>query len=205
MSTLDHLQKLPVEVIQRFLDLRDAQACGLTEPIADYILQVNFASNLHKKYASIIECAKKLRQEYPSLSLPACRQRVYDAINYFNSDCTVTSEAWNNYFADQMMLLRDVNLTAHNFIEARRCMQEARKYRIEASSTVIDPRLKEFKPQLVSPDLEIDRMGIKKSGLLTAYRKALDIIKGRDIPETEKTRLIKEVEQELNIEDAATE
>jgi Fe-S cluster biosynthesis and repair protein YggX len=168
-------------------------------------LQVNFASNLQKKYASIAECARKLRQEYPSLSLPACRQRVYDAINYFNSDCTVTSEAWNNYFADQMMLLRDVNLTAHNFIEARRCMQEARKYRIEASSAVIDPRLKEFKPQLVSPDLEIDRMGIKKNGLLTAYRKALEIIKNRDIPETEKTRLIKEVEQELNIEDATTE
>ena len=45
-------------------------------------------------------------------------------------------------------------------------------------------------------------MGIKKQGLLGAYKKAIDIIKGRDIPEAEKQRLIGEVERELNIEDA---
>ena len=66
----------------------------------------------------------------------------------------------------------------------------------------INPDLKKFKQQLVSPDLEITRMGIKKQGLLGAYKKAIDIIKGRDIPETEKQRLIGEVERELNIEDA---
>ena len=204
MSSLEQLQKVPVGIIQRFLDIRDAGACGLPVPLAEYVLQVNFASNLHKKHASISECARKLRQEYPALSIHTCRQRVQDAINYFNSDCTVTSEAWNNYFADQMMLLRDVNLVAHNFMEARRCMQEARKYRLEAAETTIDNRLKEFKPQIVSPEVDIERMGVKKSGLLTAYRKAIDIIKGRDIPETEKARLVREVEQELNIEDAET-
>ena len=81
-------------------------------------------------------------------------------------------------------------------------MQESRKYRIAASESAINPDLKKFKQQLVSPDLEITRMGIKKQGLLGAYKKAIDIIKGRDIPETEKQRLIGEVERELNIEDA---
>ena len=80
-------------------------------------------------------------------------------------------------------------------------MQEARKYRIEASSNIIDPRLKEFKQQLVSPDLEIERMGVKKQGLLKAYEKAKEIINSRDIPEHEKRRLIEEVERELNVQD----
>lgn len=200
--SLPQLQKLSVELVQRFLDVRDAQSCGIAPALADYILQVNFASNLHKKYASITECAKKLQKEYTELSIHTCRQRIYDAINYFNCDSNVTSEAWNNYFADQMLSLRDVNLIAHNFKEARLCMQEARKYRIEASSNIIDPRLKEFKPQLVSPDLEIQRMGIKKEGLLSAYNKAKDIIMKRDIPDSEKNRLVGEVERELNISDA---
>ena len=117
----------------------------------------------------------------------------------------MTSEAWNNYFADQMMLLRDVNLIAHNFKEARLCMQEARKYRIEASSNIIDPRLKEFKPQIVSPDLEIQRMGVKGQGLLKAYNQAKEIIMKRDIPESEKKRLVEEVERELNISEAEYE
>lgn len=203
--SLPQLQKLSVEVVQRFLDVRDAKACGIAPALADYILQVNFASNLHKKYASITECAKKLQQEYRDLSIHTCRQRIYDAINYFNCDCNVTSEAWNNYFADQMMSLRDVNLVAHNFKEARLCMQEARKYRNEASSNIIDPRLKEFKPQIVSPDLEIQRMGVKGQGLLKAYDKAKEIIMKRDIPESEKKRLVDEVGRELNISEAEYE
>lgn len=203
--SLPQLQKLSVEVVQRFLEVRDAKSCGIAPALADYILQVNFASNLHKKYASITECARKLQQEYPDLSIHTCRQRIYDAVNYFNCDCNVTSEAWNNYFADQMMLLRDVNLIAHNFKEARLCMQEARKYRIEASSNIIDPRLKEFKPQIVSPDLEIQRMGVKGQGLLKAYNQAKEIIMKRDIPESEKKRLVEEVERELNISEAEYE
>lgn len=203
--SLPQLQKLSVEVVQRFLDVRDARACGIAPALADYILQVNFASNLHKKYASITECAKKLQQEYSELSIHTCRQRIYDAVNYFNCDCNVTSEAWNNYFADQMMSLRDVNLVAHNFKEARLCMQEARKYRIEASSNIIDPRLKEFKPQIVSPDLEIQRMGVKGQGLLKAYNQAKEIIMKRDIPDSEKKRLVEEIERELNISEAEYE
>ena len=199
---LPDLQKLPVDIVERFLQTRNAESCGIPAKLADYILQINYAANLHKKNSSINDCARKLQKEYPGLSMSTCRQRVYDAINYLNTDCTVTAEAWNLYFADEMMKLRDINLISHNFKEARFCMQESRKYRIAASESAINPDLKKFKQQLVSPDLEIARMGIKKQGLLGAYKKAIDIIKGRDIPESEKQRLIGEVERELNIEDA---
>ena len=88
--SLQQLQKLPLAVVQRFLDIRDAKAVGIGPALAEYILQVNFASNLHKKYASITECAKKLQQEYKELSIHTCRQRIYDAINgkCFSGSCS---------------------------------------------------------------------------------------------------------------------
>ena len=202
---LQDVQKLSVDIVERFLDTRDSASCGIPEKVGEYILQLNSAANLHKKNSSISECARILQRQYPSLSLSTCRQRIYDAINYLHTDCSVTSNSWDLYFADEMMKIRDVNLISHNFREARICMQEARKYRISASSNAINPDFKKFKPQLVSPDLELKRMGVKKNGLLNAYKIAKSIISDRDIPENEKERLRNELQQELNIEDAEYE
>jgi hypothetical protein len=198
---IEHLQKLPIDVVERFLEVRDAKVMGIPPALADYILQVNEAANLHRRYQSITECARKLQKHYPELSIATCKKRIYDAINYFNSDCTVTSEAWNLYFADQMMKLMEVNLVAHDLREARICMEKARAYRIEASANVINPDRIKFKPQIVSAEMELERMGIKKKGLLDAYRKALKIIDSRDISQTDKDRLKREVETELGLSD----
>jgi hypothetical protein len=198
---IEHLQKLPVDVLERFLEVRDAKSMGIPPALADYILQVNEASNLHRRYHSITECARKLQKQYPELSIATCKKRIYDAINYFNSDCTVTSEAWNLYYADQFEKLKEVNLVAHDLREARICMERARAYRIEASANIINPDRIKFKPQIVSAEMELERMGIKKKGLLEAYRKALKIIDSRDISQNDKNRLKTEVETELGITD----
>jgi len=202
---IEQLQRLDIAILNRFLETRNAEACGIPEKLAEYILQMNFAANLHKKHPGITECAKKLQQEYPALSLQTCRQRIYDAINYLNTDCTVTTEAWNLYFADQLMELREVNLVAHDFKEARICMEKAREYRIEASAHAIDPDRVRFKPQIVSPDIQLERMGIKPKGLLEAYTRAKQIVAKKDIPDSEKQRILDETRRELNITDVEHE
>jgi hypothetical protein len=198
---IQQLQTLPQEIVERFLETRDAKKLGIPEKLAEYILQLNEAANLHRRIHSITDCALRLQKDYPHLSISTCKSRIYDAINYLNSDCTVTSTAWNLFYADQMTKLMEVNLIAHNLKEARICLERAREYKIEASANIVNPDLLKFKHQLVSPDVEIDRMGIRRQGLLYAYRAALGIIDQRDIPDAEKTRLIKEVEKELNISD----
>lgn len=198
---IEHLQKLPTEIVKAFLDSRDPEPLGIPKKLAEYILQINDASNLNRINHSISECAKKLQQRYPELSIHTCKSRIYDAINYLNSDCSVTSEAWYLYYADMYMKLFEVNLVAHNFREARTCLKMSCEYRIKASANAIDPDRIRFKPQIVSPDIELPRMGIKKKGLLDAYRKAVGIIDNLDTNETEKKRLIDEVERELDIED----
>ncbi len=199
---LEHLQQLPIEVVQTFLEHRDSRKAGIKEALANYIVQINDAFNLNKKYRNVSECARRLRLIHPELSMPTCKSRVYDAIEFFNADCTVTANAWNSYYADIMKNLADINLVAQDLKEARRCFERAREFDLAASANRIDPRRIQFKHQIVSADLQLDRMGIQPKGILQAYKEALDIIKNRDIPQAEKERLKGEVQRELNIEDS---
>lgn len=198
---IEHLQKLPPEIVERFLEIRDPEPFGIPESLANYILQINEASNLHRITHSVSECAKKLQKKYPDLSIHTCKSRIYDAINYLNTDCTVTSEAWELYFADMHMKLFEVNLIAHDFKEAKANLRMARECRIRASANSIDPERIKFKHQIVSADIELERMGIKSQGLLAAGRQAKSIIESLDTNDTEKKRLLEEVARELNIED----
>jgi hypothetical protein len=203
---LAHLQRLPVERLERFMDHRDAKKAGIPETLAKYIIEINDAYNLNKKYRSIGECAKQMRIKYPYLSLPTCKSRIYDAINFFNADCSVTASAWNNYYADRMEDLVDVLLVAHKFELVEKCWAKARQYRLEASANVIDPDRIRFKPQIVSADINLKRMGVSSpQGILTAWNEIEKIVGTQDISPTEKERLLDEARRELNIEDTEYE
>jgi hypothetical protein len=198
---IEHLKKLSPEIIEQYLATREAEPLGIPPKLAAYILQITEASTLHKRHHSISECARILQQSFPELSLPTCKSRIYDAINWLYRDSSVTAESWYLYYADMFMKLFEVNLTAHNFREARTCLQKSCDYRIRASANAIDPDRIRFKPQIISPDIELERMGIKRAGLLLSYKKALSIIDNIDATDAEKQRLVDEVERELNIKD----
>lgn len=198
---LEHLQRLPIEVVQAFLKNRNAKACGVPPALAEYILQINDAYNLNKKYRAISDCANQLRIKYPELSLPTCKTRVQDAIMFFNAECDVTADAWDNYFADRMAKLFEVNLIAGDRKEARLCTMAEREWRLSASQNRVDPRLIQFKPQIVSADMQLDRMGVTPKGVLGAWEKAKSIIKSRDIAPHERKRILTEAAREMNIQD----
>jgi hypothetical protein len=202
---IEHLQKLAPEIVERFLDTRQAEPLGIPAQLANYILQINEAANLHRRYHSITECARQLQKLYPELSIHTCKSRIYDSINYLNADSNVTAEAWNVYYADMFMKLFEVNLVAHNFREAKNCLKLSREYRIAASANAIDPERLKFKHQIVSADMQLERMGVKQNGLLAAYKQGLSIIENLDVNETEKKRMIEEVKAELNITDGEYE
>jgi hypothetical protein len=202
---IEHLKKLSPETVEQFLATREPEILGIPPKLAQYILQINEASTLNKEHHSISVCARILQKSFPQLSFHTCKSRIYDAINYLNQNCTVTAEAWYLYYADMFMKLFEVNMVAHNFHEARTCLQKSCDYRIKASANAIDPERIRFKPQIVSADIELDRMGIQKQGLLGAYKKAVSIIDSLDTTDIEKQRLINEVENELNIRDTSYE
>lgn len=196
---LEHLQRLPIEVVQSFLEKKDAESAGIKLALANYILQINDAYNLNRTYRNVSECARRLRLLHPELeSLPAAKSRVYDAIEFFNANCTVTAPAWNSYYADVMKNLADVNLKALDLKEARRCFEKAREYDLAASANRIDPRRVQFKHQIVSPDVHLPRMGVTPVGILRAWEEAKKIIVSRDISQSEQKRLMTEAGRELD-------
>lgn len=202
---IDQVNKLPVQLVQSFLQDRDAKKHGIPEVVALYIIELNDATLIHKQQGSITDAARELQIKHPSLSLSTCKQRIYDSIKYLHSENNITADEWNLYFADEMMRLRTLNIIKRDFKEARLNMEKAREYRIAASENIINPDRVKFKPQIVSPDVELERMGIKSEGLLSDYKKLMKIINSRDLPAEEKGRLKSEVERELNIEDTEYE
>jgi hypothetical protein len=202
---IEHLKKLSPETIAAYLETRDDKALGIHPKLGEYILQIDAATRLYKKHRVISECARHLQQAYPNLSIHTCKSRIYDSINYLYEVCTVTESSWLLYYADMYMRLFEVNLVGHNLKEARVCLKYSLDCRIRASDGAVDSDRTRFKPQIVSPDITVDRMRIEKKGLLDSYREALKIIGSLDANDVEVKRLIKEVESEFNIIDTEHE
>jgi len=198
---IEHLKNLSPEDVELFLSTRNPAPLGINPKLAEYILQINEAAILLKEHKYITECAEKLKESYPNLSLSTCKNRIYDAIKYFNSGSNVTAPEWNSYFADRMMELHQKNFEAEDYKEARLCMEKALEYYLSASANAIDPERKKFRHQIVSQEIELSRMGVKKSGILTAWRQSIAIIEKMDMGDTDKSRLMEEVKMELNISD----
>lgn len=201
---LDKIDKLPIEVIRDFLNHRDCKKAGIPKALGNYIIEINSAHNLYSKYRSITRCAQKLYLDFPHLSVPTCKKRIYDAINFFNSDCSVTSVAWNNYYADRFEDLADACLLLHDFNLADRLWTKAKKYRLEASSNVIAPDRIRFRHQIVSADMELKRMmgDTSPKGLLGAWEEIQSIVSTLpNASQSERDRLLDETARELNIEE----
>ena len=202
---IDQLKKLSPETIEAYLETRDDKALGIHPKLAEYILQIDSASKLHKKHHSISECAKHLQELYPSLSIHTCKSRIYDSLNYLNDTCTVTEAAWYLYYADMYMKLFEVNLIGHNLKEARVCLKHSLDCRIKAAAGAVDTDRTKFKQQIVSPDITIERMRIERKGLLDSYKEALSIVNNLDTNDVEIKRLMNEISSEFNIEDTEYE
>lgn len=198
---IEHLKKLSPETIEAFIETRDREALGIPSKLASYILQLNDATILHRKYSVVAECARHLQALYPELSIPTCKSRIYDSINYLNDNCSVVVDAWHLHYADMYLKLFEVALTGHDFKEARVCLDRSRECRIKASAGVVDPERTKFKHQIVSPDIVLERMGVKPQGLLKAYERGLFLISRQDATDKEKKRQIGELGMELNVKD----
>lgn len=196
---IEHLKKLSPEDVEQFLSTRNPEPLDIHPKLAEYILQLNEAANLLREHKYISDCAEKLKQSYPVLSLSTCKNRIYDAIKYFNNPSNVIADEWNVFFADEMLRLSKLNEDAGDLKEARLAMEKAREYYMDASSKSVHPDRTRFKPQIVSPDIVLERMFIKgdEKDIYEILNKAYSYIDNFDINDTEKQRLFKEVDREI--------
>jgi len=202
---IEHLRKLNQEDVEQFLLHRNHEALGIHPKLAEYILQLNEAANLLREYRFIAECAEQLKKSFPELSISTCKNRIYDSIKYFNNPSNVIASEWNMFFADQMLRLSRQNEESGDLKEARLALEKSREYYLESSAGAIHPDRIRFKPQIVSPDIVLERMFIKEKGVLAAFKEAVSLIEGMDMNDAEKKRIVNEAERELNVTDITHE
>ena len=200
--SLKELDKLPVQIIQDFR--KTGKSAAIPQYLQDYILQLDRVAEIRnvEKEHNNLACAKRLRETFPQLSLSVARSRVDDAINYFHLNSTVKAEAWDNYYADRMEDLAKYAIKSDNLTEARRCIEKAREYRMEAANNSINPD--DFRPiiQLVSPEVSAKRLGFKKEfDLKVLWKDTEEFVNSLPVDARDKKRALSDAAEALGIED----
>lgn len=171
----------------------------LPPEMVEYINQLNRACIYVGQEKSLRKAAQRLQDDYPNLSIRTCQSRAADAIKYLYDFNDLSANQWRLFYADIMMERAKIADEKGDIAEARRCIEKAAEYTEAASKDRVDRDLTQYRPQLLSPDVTTERMGIEgASGLKQLKERALSIIDSRkDLSPEEKARLQKEIEAEL--------
>lgn len=200
---LEQIRNLPPKTVNLVLQSGGRDAAGLPPEAVQLLLQINRAAELMRSDetdGSQLAVARLLQQEFPDISLRTARRRVADCITYLYSDETGTPEQWHAFYADKMDRLGRAAETAGDSATAMRCYQQAHDYRVEAAAGRVDPERTRFRQIIVSPDLEMQRMGLDDAGIRALMQDAYRLIEQSDLPEKEKERLRQEAALETDYE-----
>ncbi|MBP3343045.1 MAG: hypothetical protein J6L20_01685 [Bacteroidales bacterium] len=204
MTRLEELQLLDHKVVQEFL--HTGQSAAIPDNLQDYIRKINAVPSIvHYNGAAVSRCIKALRTEFPDLSYSQARGIYEDAMNFFYMDNTVTSDAWDNYYADQFDKLARLSLAMNKPEAAQRAFAKAHELRTRSTDRI---KPGDWAPPtfIISDKIRPEQLGYSKQNLYDIARKAesgfyKNLIEGLPIPDKEKERLFAEAE----VEDAAFE
>lgn len=204
MTLLERLEKIHPDILKDFR--RNKKSSAIPPDIQEYIQVIDRVMELYNAEHNIIRAAKRLAAEYPDMSLNTCRDRVYDAINYFHINNNVKEEGWCNFYAEYFEHLARIAEHEKNITEARRCAVMAAEYRIRASKINIDPEKLRPRDQVLMPDISPERLGLKQYNMKKLWADSESIIES--IPELDsrqRSQLKKEAREVLGIQDAEYE
>lgn len=194
----NELEKIPPEIIADYRKTRESQ--GLSPELQIYIDQLERSVELYRKNRSVRKAAKELNADFKDISFNTCRQRIYDAINYFHLNSTVKEEAWYHYYADYHDELSKKAENAKDYKEARLAARQAAEYRIQASKVGIDPDLLRPKDQILNPDISPERLGLEEFNLKKLWVDTGTFIEQLQVDSASKQRIKEEARQNLGID-----
>lgn len=196
---------LDKEIVRDFL--LTGQSNAISTDLQRYILHVNRVIEIHNVDGNISRCARKLQESFPDdkLNVHTARARVYDAINIFHLNNTVRNQAWDNYYADKIDDLAKIAIAEGKYKEALACFSKARELRTNKDEAAFTPEQLAMKPQLLSPDIKLDRLNIKPFNKKKLWAEGLDFIDKMPLEREEKEKLQKEFEDTIGVTDAEIE
>lgn len=204
MTRLEEMQLLDHKLVQEFL--QSGQSTSIPLALQDYIRKINAVpAVVHHNGATISRCISALRRQFPDMTYSQARGIYEDAMNFFYMDNTVTSDAWDNYYADELDKLARLSLAMDKPETALRAFSKAHELRTRATDRI---KPGDWNPPtfVISSNIKPEQLGYAKQNLYDIARKAeagyyKKLIDGLPITEKEKERLFAEAE----MEDAAFE
>lgn len=170
MNRLDQLQTLDPEVLQNFLETKISHA--ISKELQDYIIKINAVpSIIHYNGASVSKATKLLMQQFRGLTYSEARSIYYDALNFFYIDDNVSSDAWDNYYAEKIEDLARYSIGVNRPDVALKAFLEAHRLKVRNSDRI---KPGDWKPPvfIINNKIKPEDLGYEKQSIYEINRKA---------------------------------
>lgn len=197
MNQLETLSNLHPDIVNDFL--LTGKSAGIAPKVQEFIMQLQWSVEIWEFERNITRASAKLQRriianQKISISQRACKERLYQALDYFNVDVNVPSKVWDLDTANKLEDLALVNIKLQNTREARICMLEANELRKQAASAI---NTEDLQPPmfLISPNLKAEDLGFQDKNKKEIARKAnegfyIKLINDLPIEKSEKKKLL---------------
>jgi len=207
MNRLDQLQCLEPSVLQNFLETKVSRA--ISKELQEYIIRINAVpAIIHYNGASVTKATKLLMQQFKGLTYSEARSIYYDALNFFYIDDNVSSDAWDNYYAEKIEDLARYSIGVNRPDVALKAYLEAHRLKVRNTDRI---KPGDWKPPIfiINNKVKPEDLGYEKQSIYEINRKAESgyyskLINSLPITEKERIRLRQEAEiQDIDYEEPA--
>lgn len=201
MTVLERLDKIHPDLISSFLS--NGKCAGIPEDVQSFLKQIQWAAEIYEYEPNITRASKKLRlrinaEQKLSLDERTCKERIYQAINYFNVDNTVSEKVWESHYADKFESIAQLCAAKGDLKTMALCMEKASEHRTRAAQ-IAEAATNLGITFLIDPCVRPEDMGLESKSLKEIARKHndgfyLQLIDGLPIEKKEKKRLLRDAD-----------
>ena len=208
MGKLDKLKQIDEQVVQSVIATHKSSA--ISNEMVTYILQLNAIPGIiHYEGSSVTRVVAALRKQFCELSFSQAREIYYDAMNLFYIDDDVSSEAWDNYFAEKLEDLAQLAIVAGDYKTAEKCYSKSHDFKIRSTER-IKPEAWHAPVFLINNHLRPEDLGYQKKSVYDIKKKEEDgfytkQIEALPISKESKLKLFKDAAIDVKPEDIEDE
>lgn len=201
MTVLERLDKIHPDLISSFL--ADGKSAGIPADVQLFLKQIQWAAEIFEYEPSITRASKKLRlrinaEQHIALEERTCKERIYQAINYFNVDNTVSEKIWENHYADKFESIAQLCAAKGDLKTMAMCMEKASEHRTRAAQ-IAEAATNLGITFLIDPCVRPEDMGLETKSLKEIARKHnegfyIELINGLPLDKQNKKRLLRDAD-----------
>lgn len=203
LSNIEKLDSLHPDIVFSFLE--SGQSTAIAKPMQDFIMQIQWASEIWEIERNTVRAARKLKErvfvhQKIKLNIITCKARIFQAMEYFDVDHNLPQEIWDRNAADKFEDLMKLAIAQDKLTEAGRFLEKANELRRRANEAlnIDDLQMPQF---LITTTISPEDLGFTNKNMLEISKKATDgfyikMINELPVSKEDKKRLMKDADIE---------